>query len=113
LIVLTRLLFVTAFVAWPLAVQAIDIEMPKIGLTSVPIEIVVIDLTAGAEVSLGFADTSRHAMADDDGRAVFDDLLVEQRGVVVLEASADGAMSYRRCYSVCGWAQPLCKDLRR
>ena len=103
MIVLTRLLFVTAFVAWPLAVQAIDIEMPKIGLTSVPIEIVVIDLTAGAEVSLGFADTSRHAMADDDGRAVFDDLLVEQRGVVVLEASADGETSTAELRVLPGW----------
>ena len=83
--------------------QAIDIETPKIGLTSVPIEIVVIDLAAGAEVSLGFADTSRHAMADDNGRAVFDDLFVNRFGVVVIEANADGETSTAELRVLPGW----------
>jgi Na+/H+ antiporter NhaC len=101
--VLTRFLFVAIFIAWPLAVQAIDIETPKIGLTSVPIEVVVTDVSVGAEVSLKFAATSHHAIADDDGQAVFDDLFVEQYGAVVIEASADGETSTAELRVLPGW----------
>ncbi len=103
MLVLTRFLSIAAFVAWPLAVQAIDIETPKIGLISVPTEIVVTDVAAGSDVSLEFAATTHHAVADDDGRAVFDDVVAEQLGVVQIEASADGETSTATLRVLPGW----------
>jgi len=100
--VLTRILFL-AVTAWPVAAQSIEIETPLIGLASVPVEIVISDVTAGSEVTLNFAGVSYRKTVDDDGRATFDELTTDSRGTIEIAATADGASAVAELRVLPGW----------
>jgi Na+/H+ antiporter NhaC len=92
-----------AATAWPFAVHAIDVESPKVGLTSVPVEIVVSDVAAGSDVALSFAGSSYRDVAGDDGRATFDELMTDSVGTVEIVATADGASASSMLRVLPGW----------
>ena len=102
----TRLILLAA-IAWPFAVHAIDIEAPGIGLTSVPVEIVVSDVGAGDEVVLQFAGDTHRQIAGDDGRADFDDLVTDSRGTFAITATADGESTSLQLRVLPGWISLL------
>ena len=94
---------VLTVLAWPVAAQAVDIETPKIGLTSVPVEIVVSGAEAGADVSLSVGDAVHHAMADDSGQAEFDDIVVEHTGSFAIRAETGGQSASAALRILPGW----------
>ena len=100
--VLTRI-FLLAVTAWPVAAQSIEIETPLIGLASVPVEVVISDVTAGSEVTLNFAGVSYRRVVDDDGRAIFDDLTTDSRGTFEIAATSDGASAVAELRVLPGW----------
>ena len=101
--VLARTLVLIAASSWPLASQAIDIEAPKIGLTSVPIEIAVGDVAAGTPVELEFAGAVYRAVANESGRAEFDDLLVDAGGAFAVTATGAGRLASTQLRVLPGW----------
>jgi len=100
--VLTRSLLL-AVTAWPFAVQSIEIETPQLGLTNVPVEVMVSDVAAGSEITLNFAGKSYHVVADDDGGAMFDDVSTDTRGTIEIVVTADGASATAQLRVLPGW----------
>ena len=88
---------------WSLTARAIDIEAPKIGLSSVPIEIVVHEAAAGSMVTLNFAGVSYSQNADARGRAEFDDVLTDTRGTFEIAVYANGASAAAELRVLPGW----------
>ncbi|MDH3545767.1 MAG: Na+/H+ antiporter NhaC family protein, partial [Gammaproteobacteria bacterium] len=82
---------------------AIEIETPRVGLVSVPMEISITDVAAGASVTLTVNSDIYKAAADSDGMAVFADLSVDARGVVSISAMADGASATTGLRVLPGW----------
>ena len=99
---LTRLILLAAAVC-PFAASAIEIEAPLIGLTSVPIEIVVSGAATGDEIVLQFAGATHRGVANEDGKAVFDDLTTESRGTFEVSAAAAGESSSAELRVLPGW----------
>lgn len=86
---------------------AIEIETPKIGLQSVPIEVVVSNATPGASVALSFAESRYMAAADDSGVAVFSDVLADATGVASIQASVIGESASADIRILPGWISLL------
>ncbi len=87
---LTLGLAVTIATFWSAASFALDIETDPIGLTGVPIEIIVSGATAGDLVSVSVGGDNLWGTADADGRVVISDLLIESTGSVEISANANG-----------------------
>jgi Na+/H+ antiporter NhaC len=102
-------LFVAAatIFAWPFAVNAIDIETPRVGLVSVPMPIAVSDVAAGNPVTLTVGDRTYVATADADARAVFSDISVDSRGVVSIVATSAGESLTKELRVLPGWVSVL------
>ena len=100
--VLTRL-FLLAVTAWPVVAQAIEIEVPHVGLASVPVEIAVSDVAAGSEVTLDFAGKSYRVVAQEDGRATFDDVRTDTRGTIEIAVTAVGESATAELRVLPGW----------
>ena len=90
-------------IGWPVVAGAIEIETPRVGLVSVPMEISITDVAAGASVTLTVNSDIYKAAADSDGMAVFADLSVDARGVVSISAMADGASATTGLRVLPGW----------
>ena len=90
-------------IGWPAVAGAIEIETPRVGLVSVPMEISITDVAAGASVTLTVNSDIYKAAADSDGMAVFADLSVDARGVVSISAMADGASATTGLRVLPGW----------
>jgi len=75
------------------AAQAVDIDAPKIALESVPFEIVVGDVVAGADVVVEIGGETHRGVASDDGVATIGDLVAAERGAVDITVTSDGDSS--------------------
>jgi len=102
-----RLFWLTLLTTWSFAAQAIDIELPKIALAEVPLEITISDVAAGAEVSLKLAETLYTAIADDEGRAVFSDLPVATVGSATIEVAAGEKTASAELRVLPGWVSVM------
>ena len=100
---LSRFLMVVVATTWSLTARAIDIEAPKVGLSSVPIEIVVHDAAAGSLVTLEFAGARHTLTADAKGRAEFADLLTDDSGTFEVAVYADGESAAQELRVLPGW----------
>jgi Na+/H+ antiporter NhaC len=87
--------------------QAIEIDAPRIALKSVPVEIVVSDVTPGAEVAVSFADSVLRAVADDDGTAEFAEWSTDTGGTVAISAASDGQVASLELRVLPGWVSLL------
>jgi len=85
---LTRLLLLVV-TAWPIAAQAIAIDVPNVALQSVPVEIVVSDVAGGSEVIIDFSGASHRGVADENGQVTFGDLTTDKLAAIEIVASAD------------------------
>jgi Na+/H+ antiporter NhaC len=75
--------------------QAIDIDAPKIALESVPFDIVISGVGAGTDVEVTLGTEVYSAVADQDGAAVFADLVASSRGAAeIAVASATLSANY-------------------
>ncbi len=82
---------------------AIEIEMPQVGLVSVPMGISITDVAAGASVTLTVNNDIYTAEADSDGTADFADLSVDAWGAVSVSARADGGSTTTELRVLPGW----------
>ncbi len=80
-----------------------DIEAPQIGLSAVPIEIVVSDVAAGSDVALNFAGIDYRKTAGAGGRAVFDSVIADSRGTYAITANAAGETASAELRVLPGW----------
>jgi len=103
------LVFAVAAVAtgWPFALTALEIETPTVGLTAVPVEIVVSDAEPGVAVMLRVADRSWQATADSNGRAEFDAVVIDAAGATVLTASTGTQAAEADLRVIRGWISIL------
>ncbi|MGI9202292.1 MAG: Na+/H+ antiporter NhaC family protein [Woeseiaceae bacterium] len=72
---------------WSATVYAIDLEVPQIGLTEVPIEIVVTGVPEGELVTVNVAGEDFWINADADGRAVVPETSVAESGSIQIVAT--------------------------
>jgi Na+/H+ antiporter NhaC len=100
-------LIVGLALSWALPAHAIDIEAPKIGLSSVPVEILVSDVAAGAIVNVEFAGTTYRGVADGDGTALFSELTTGRRGTVNMTATSAGQTASIELRVLPGWISLL------
>jgi Na+/H+ antiporter NhaC len=96
-------LLILAALSWPFAAIGTEIETPKIGLTAVPVEVVVSGVAPGAAVSVSFAGRSYEATADDAGRAEFRDLVADNAGAAAIVATAAGESASAQLRILPGW----------
>jgi Na+/H+ antiporter NhaC len=102
-----RILIVGLTLSWALTAHAIDIEAPKIGLSSVPIEILVSDIAAGAIVNVEFAGTTYRGVANSDGTALFSELTTDTLGTVDMTATSAGQTTSVELRVLPGWISLL------
>jgi Na+/H+ antiporter NhaC len=95
--------FFFAVMAIPALAQAIEIDTPKIALESVPFEIVISDVTAGADVTLNFGSESFSAIAGDEGSAVFADIVAPARGAIEISATTGDQAASMALRVLPGW----------
>jgi Na+/H+ antiporter NhaC len=92
---------------WPFGISAIELDVPPVGLQSVPVEIEVSDATPGAGVTLEVAGTRYTGTADANGMASFPDVRVAQRGVTAIAAMAAGESAATELRVLPGWVSLL------
>jgi len=102
-----RYLFLVALIGWPLAVPAMEVEVPPVGLRSVPVEIDVTSVAPGSEVVLEVAGSRYLAQAGEDGAARFVDVTVAETGAVTVAASAAGQSANSALRILPGWISLL------
>ena len=100
-------LLVMFLMLWPFGVSAIELDVPPVGLQSVPVEIEVTDATPGAGVTLEVAGTRYTGTADANGMASFPDVRVAQRGVTAIAAMAAGESAAAELRVLPGWISLL------
>jgi hypothetical protein len=82
---------------------ALDIETAAIGLTGVPLEIVVTGAIAGDVVTLSVAGEDISGIADADGRVSIDDVVIPARGTIDIVASSNGESVSTTLRILPGW----------
>ena len=97
----------TTATGWPFALAALEIETPTVGLTAVPLEIVVSDAEPGAAVTLRAADRSWQATADSSGSATFADVVIDAAGTKALTASTGTQAAKADLRVIQGWISIL------
>ena len=86
-----------------MSAYALDIETPSLGLTNVPMEIVVTGATPGDVVSVAVGEENLWATADADGRAVVSDITIESVGTVAITATVNGDSTTTSLRVLPGW----------
>ena len=76
-------------------------------LTAVPMEIVVADAPAAAQVTLRVGDSTYRQSAGDDGRAVFAELFISASGTYSVNATADGQATTVELRVLPGWVSVM------
>ena len=94
-------------IALPSAAHAIEIELPAIGLTAVPIEVSVNGAAAGDIVTLSVAGQDYSVTADDAGRALFDAVMVNAAGTASFVAKAGDDATAAEMRVLPGWVSVL------
>ena len=89
------------------AADAIDIELPRIGLAEVPLEIAVAGVAEGARVSMVFAGIDYTAIADNDDRAVFSDLSTPTVGTIAIAVSVGQQTTLAELRVLPGWVSVM------
>jgi len=89
--------------ALPVGAQAVDIDAPKIALESVPFEIVVGEVVAGADVVVEIGGKTHRGVASDDGVATIGGLVAAELGAVDITATSDGRSSTASLRVLPGW----------
>ena len=91
----------------PFAANAIEIETPAVGLTAVPIDIAVTGAAAGELVNLTVRGQCYSATANDNGRALFDAVMVDDSGTASISATAGDDTSEAELRVIPGWVSVL------
>jgi Na+/H+ antiporter NhaC len=84
-----------------------DIETPPVGLESVPVEVVVSNVSPGASVALNFAGATYLVVADENGVAEFSEALTDETGTATIEASVTGQSASTEIRILPGWVSLL------
>ena len=92
-----------SLMAIPVAGNTVEIEAPKIALDSVPFEIVVSGVPAGADVTLRVGAESIRAVADESGAATFTDLAVPGGQPATITAAAGRESASASLRVLPGW----------
>jgi Na+/H+ antiporter NhaC len=89
---LSSIAFVTALLVTVISfsANAIEIETPAVGLSGVPMKYAVTGVAPGASVNVTIGDQRITAVADDGGRARFDDVVLDSTGETTVLAVAGG-----------------------
>jgi Na+/H+ antiporter NhaC len=88
---------------WAMTAHAIEVDTAKIALKSVPVEIVISDVTPGAEVRVSIADVVYLGIADVNGQAAFNEWSADSGGTVEINARADGQVASVVLRVLPGW----------
>ncbi len=88
---------------WSVSVYALDIEVPSLGLTDVPMDITVTGATPGDVVSVAVGEENLWATADADGRATVFDVTVQSIGAIAITATVDGDSTTTSLRVLPGW----------
>ena len=91
----------------PLSAFALEIETQAVGLTGVPLEYGVSGAPPGSIVQLEVAGQMLSATADEDGNAVFDDVVIPEAGVASITATAGGESASKELRVIPGWVSVL------
>jgi Na+/H+ antiporter NhaC len=83
--------------------HAIDIEVPPVGLTDVPLQIVVSDLVCGDVVTVNIDGEDHWVTADFDGRATVPDVSIAEIGSVTIIASIGESTAEASVRVLPGW----------
>jgi len=92
---------------FPLSAFALEIETQAVGLTGVPLEYGVSGAPPGSVVQLEIADQNLSAVADEDGNAVFADVVISDAGVASVTATAGGEVVSKDLRVIAGWISVL------
>ena len=88
---------------WSVSAYAIDIEIPSIGLTNVPMDIAVTGATPGDVVSVAVGEENLWSTADADGRATVSDVTVQSVGTIGISATVNGDSTTTSLRILPGW----------
>ncbi len=88
---------------WSVSANALDIEVPPIGLTGVPIEIVITGVPPENVVAVAIDDEILWGTADANGRAVIADITIESVGTIGITATVNGESSAKDLRVLPGW----------
>ena len=88
---------------WSVSAYALDIEVPSLGLTDVPMDITVTGATPGDVVSVAVGEENLWATADADGRATVFDVTVQSIGAIAITATVDGDSTTTSLRVLPGW----------
>ena len=86
-----------------MSAYALDVEVPSIGLTNVPMDIAVIGATPGDVVSIAVGEENLWATADAEGRAIVSDVTVQSVGAIAVTATVDGDSTTTSLRVLPGW----------
>ena len=88
---------------WSVSAYALDIEVPSIGLTNVPMDIAVTGAPPGDVVSVAVGEENLWATADADGRAIVSDVTLQSVGAIAITATVDGDSTTTSLRVLPGW----------
>jgi len=88
---------------WSVSANALDIEVPPIGLTGVPMEIVITGVAPENVVTVAVGDENLWGTADADGRAVVSDITIESVGTIDITATVNGDATTTNLRVLPGW----------
>ena len=91
----------------PAVSTAMEIDVPDPALTGVPVEIVVSEVTAGAQVELGLGERRYRAVADEAGVSLFEVPPIAGAGRTAVTAVADGRSASAELRVLPGWVSLL------
>lgn len=91
----------------PLPAAALEIETPAVGLTGVSHTYTVSGAAAGEAVRLAVAGHEWTATADADGNAVFDNIVIADKGSATITASAADTSMSKDLRVIPGWVSVL------
>lgn len=88
---------------WSVSANAIDIDVPPVGLTDVTMQIVVSDLAAGDVVTVNVDGEDHWVTADAEGRAAVPDISIAETGAIQIIATVNGAKAEASVRVLPGW----------
>lgn len=87
--------------------NAIEIETPAVSLSGVALDYSVTGVTPGRRVDLTLGDQMFSVVADDDGLAEFDDILIEESGQTSMIATVGGESRMAEIRVIPAWVSVL------
>jgi len=87
--------------------NALELETPAVGLTGVPLDYAVTGAVSGDVVEIVIGDERHSAIADEGGRAEFNDIAINASGRTSLHASSGDAVVDTEVRVIPGWVSIL------